>query len=83
VALRRGKKRTIPDPSRWDKLPGEDLYVVLETSLSSATNYVDLYRVGTQEEKEALLEHLEMDCLSALEVCRALRRRLVVSSQME
>lgn len=73
-----GKKKGIPIPeeSRYDRLTADNLYMMLEANLSTATHLVDAYQGSPEPDKELSLLQTELE--GALAATKALRRKLVV-----
>jgi hypothetical protein len=73
------EKMPIPEASRFDKMSAEDLFLMLESSLGTATHRVDTYRIAVGDEKEPVLVTLQVEVENALAAVKALRRKLVVT----
>jgi hypothetical protein len=73
----------LPEASRFDRLTAEDLYLLLESGLSTATRLTDTYRAATTDEKQPLLGNCQTALEDALAAVKAMRRKLVVTAPME
>jgi hypothetical protein len=58
-------------------MTAENLYLLLESSLSTATRLTDVYRASDDAERE--LAYLQVELEGALGAVKALRRRYVVT----
>ena len=74
--FKRNKGIPIPEESRYDRLTAENLYLMLESNLSTATHLVDVYQGSPEPDKELSLLQTELE--GALAATKALRRKLVV-----
>lgn len=71
----RSRKEGIPIPegSRYDRLDGTSLFLMLEANLGTATHLVDVYRGSQDPERELSLLQTELE--GALAATKALRRK--------
>lgn len=72
------KKKGIPIPeeSRYDRLDNENLYLMLESGLGTATHLVDTYRqIPVERDKTLALLQTELEV--ALAATKSLRRKLL------
>jgi hypothetical protein len=73
----RKKGVPIPEESRYDRMDSENLYLMLESGLGTATHLVDTYR-AMHDERDQTLALLETELEIALAATKALRRKLLV-----
>jgi hypothetical protein len=66
-----------PEPTKFDRLTEIQLYEGLEAALGESTYLMDHYRRDPTR-REMHLEGLEVHLETALEACRALRRKVVL-----
>jgi len=81
--VKRQEKVPIPEASRFDRMAAEDLFLLLESGLSTATRLTDVYRATVAEEKAPILANAQVALEDALAAIKALRRKLVVTVPME
>jgi hypothetical protein len=81
--IRRREKVPIPERSRFDRMSQEDLFLLLESGLGTATHLLDLFRATTAEEKGPLLANVQTALEDALAATKSMRRKLVVTVSKE
>lgn len=70
------KPEEAPSPTKLAKMPNDDIYLLLETSLMSAQQQLTTYRTSPASDKAALLKWIVSNLETAIIGCQEMSNRI-------